>query len=83
MGKAESPSAAELTSGARHSSTGGKATVPKNDGTRPLENVQIRIGGPRETDLERLDKGDLVRMRRSLAVYISDRDMGAALYQKH
>ena len=78
VGKAESPSAKELTSGARHSAnqnSGGKATVPANDGTRPLENVQIRIGGPRETDLEQLDKGDLVRMRRSLAVYISDRDM--------
>ncbi|MEM7030453.1 MAG: NAD(P)-dependent oxidoreductase [Chloroflexota bacterium] len=41
----------------------------------PLENVQIRIGGPRETDLERLELGDLRRMRRALAVYISARDM--------
>lgn len=40
-----------------------------------LENVQIRIGGPRETDLERLEPGNLRRMWRSLAVYISDRDM--------
>ncbi len=42
---------------------------------RPLENVQVRIGGPRETDIDRIDKGDLVRMRRALAVYISQRDM--------
>lgn len=42
---------------------------------QPLENVQIRIGGPREDDLERLEPGNLRRMRRSLAVYISDRDM--------
>ena len=41
----------------------------------PLENVQIRIGGPRETDVARCAKGDLTRMRRALAVYISKRDM--------
>ncbi|MCY4021247.1 MAG: NAD(P)-dependent oxidoreductase [Chloroflexi bacterium] len=44
-------------------------------GGRPLENVQIRIGGPRETDLADINKGDLRRMRRALAVYISQRDM--------
>jgi len=42
---------------------------------RPLENVQIRIGGPRETDLAQVAPGDLVRMRRALAVYISARDL--------
>ncbi len=42
---------------------------------RPLENVQIRIGGPRETDLENVEVGDLRRMRRCLAVYISQRDL--------
>lgn len=42
---------------------------------RPLENVQIRIGGPRETDLAETPLGDLRRMRRALAVYISQRDM--------
>lgn len=42
---------------------------------RPLENVQIRIGGPRETDVARCKLGDLRCMRRALAVYISDRDM--------
>ena len=45
-------------------------------GGRPLENVQIRIGGPRETDVENVPPGDLRRMRRALAVYISERDMG-------
>lgn len=44
-------------------------------GGRPLENVQIRIGGPRETDLADINMGDLRRMRRALAVYISQRDM--------
>jgi UDP-glucose 4-epimerase len=42
---------------------------------RPLENVQIRIGGPRETDIENVTLGDLRQMRRALAVYISQRDM--------
>jgi hypothetical protein len=42
---------------------------------RPLENVQIRIGGPRETDLAACKIGDLVCMRRALAVYISQDDM--------
>lgn len=44
-------------------------------GGRPLENVQIRIGGPRETDVAEAPLGDLRRMRRALAVYISQRDM--------
>jgi len=42
---------------------------------RSLENVQIRIGGPREDDLENCRLGDLRAMRRALAVYISDRDL--------
>ena len=37
--------------------------------------MQIRIGGPRETDLAETPPGDLRRMRRALAVYISQRDM--------
>ncbi len=44
-------------------------------GGRPLENVQIRIGGPRETDITQAQLGDLRRMRRALAVYVSQRDM--------
>ncbi len=44
------------------------------NGTR-LENVQIRIGGPREDDLARLEPGDLRAMRRALAVYVSERDL--------
>lgn len=44
------------------------------NGTR-LENIQIRIGGPRENDLENIESGDLRSMRRALAVYISDRDL--------
>ncbi len=42
---------------------------------RPLDNVQIRIGGPRETDLANATPGDLRRVRRGLAVYMSQRDM--------
>ncbi len=41
----------------------------------PLENVQIRIGGPREDDLARIPPGEMRRVRRALAVYISDRDL--------
>jgi len=48
--------------------------VGKQNG-RPLENVQIRIGGPRETDVANCKLGDLRCMRRALAVYISQRDM--------
>ncbi len=53
------------------SPTSGEAPEPG----RQLENVQIRIGGPRETDVEACALGDLRCMRRALAVYISDRDM--------
>ncbi len=48
--------------------------VGKQNG-RPLPNVQIRIGGPRETDVERCELGDLRCMRRALGAYISERDM--------
>ncbi len=43
--------------------------------SRQLEVVQIRIGGPRETDVANCKLGDLRCMRRALAVYISDRDL--------
>jgi hypothetical protein len=42
---------------------------------RQLEVVQIRIGGPRETDVANCKLGDLRCMHRALAVYISDRDL--------
>jgi len=48
---------------------------------RPLENVQIRIGGPRETDAANCPLGDLCCLRRALAVYISQRDL-AQLFTK-
>ena len=48
---------------------------------RPLENIQIRIGGPRETDAARCALGDLTCLRRALAVYISQRDL-VQLYVK-
>jgi NAD+ dependent glucose-6-phosphate dehydrogenase len=40
-----------------------------------LEVVQIRIGGPRETDVAACPQGDLRCLRRALAAYISDRDL--------
>lgn len=42
---------------------------------RQLENVQLRIGGPRETDLSTIEPGDLVRVRRALGAYLSARDL--------
>lgn len=53
----------------------GGATVVERGRGYQLENVQIRIGGPRETDLENCPKGDLRCVRRALAAYISGRDM--------
>lgn len=44
-------------------------------GEAPVENVQIRIGGPREDDLERAEPGNLRQVRRGLAVYLSRRDL--------
>lgn len=41
----------------------------------PLENIQLRIGAPRETDLSNCTPGDLTRVRRALAAYISQRDL--------
>ncbi len=56
---------------ARTSYTSGK----QMQSGKQLENVQLRIGGPRETDVANCKLGDLRCMRRALAVYISDRDM--------
>lgn len=42
---------------------------------RPLENIQVRIGGPRETDIDRCSPGDLTCVRRALGAYISQRDL--------
>lgn len=44
-------------------------------GEPPLENVHIRIGAPRETDLQQCEKGDLWCVRRALATYLSARDL--------
>lgn len=44
-------------------------------GEAPLENVQIRIGGPRDDDLERAEPGNMRQVRRGLAVYLSRRDL--------
>ncbi len=49
------------------------ATGSERDGRR-LENVQIRIGGPRETDIDQCDASDLKKLRRALGAYLSVRD---------
>ena len=49
------------------------ATGTMTDGIR-LENIQLRIGGPRETDIEGLGASDLKRVHRALGAYLSLRD---------
>ena len=39
-----------------------------------LENVQLRIGGPRETDIESCGPNDLKKLHRALGAYLSVRD---------
>jgi len=46
----------------------------KMNGQQKLPNVQIRIGGPRETDIDACQIGDLVKMHRALGAYLSLRD---------
>jgi nucleoside-diphosphate-sugar epimerase len=46
----------------------------KMNGQKKLQNVQIRIGGPRETDIDACQPGDLVKMHRALGAYLSLRD---------
>jgi hypothetical protein len=49
------------------------ATGGETNGKK-LQNVQIRVGGPRETDLDRCSPDDLKRMYRALGAYLSVRD---------
>jgi UDP-glucose 4-epimerase len=44
------------------------------EGSSPLSNVQLRIGGPRETDVANCPPGDLKRLHRALGAYLSIRD---------
>ena len=39
-----------------------------------LENVQLRVGGPRETDIDGCTAADLQKMHRALGAYLSVRD---------
>ncbi len=39
-----------------------------------LQNVQLRIGGPRETDIDRCGPDDLAQLHRALGAYLSVRD---------
>jgi hypothetical protein len=59
---------------ARIGPTGGASIEDRGRG-RQLENVQIRIGGPRETDVNNCPPGDLTCVRRALGAYISARDL--------
>jgi hypothetical protein len=43
-------------------------------GGKRLQNVQVRIGGPRETDIDHCDARDLKRLHRALGAYLSRRD---------
>lgn len=44
-------------------------------GGRKLENVQVRIGGPRDNaDLDNCEPGDIQKMHRGLGAYLSRRD---------
>jgi hypothetical protein len=43
-------------------------------GGRRLQNVQLRIGGPRETDVDDCDARDLKKLHRALGAYFSRRD---------
>ncbi len=43
-------------------------------GGRRLENVHLRIGGPRETDIDSCGHDDLKKMHRALGAYLSLRD---------
>ena len=45
-----------------------------NDNRSSLQNVQIRIGAPRETDIDRCVPEELKRMHRALGAYLSVRD---------
>lgn len=57
--------------GLQHNFT--SSTAPASG--QQLENVQIRIGGPRETDVSSCPLGDLRYMRRALGGYLSEHDM--------
>ena len=46
----------------------------KVGGGRKLEVVQLRIGGPRETDIDRASSDDLKKLHRGLGAYLSVRD---------
>ena len=51
------------------------ARVVNGKGDTALENVQIRIGGPRETDVAASVDGGFEKLRRALGAYMSERDM--------
>ena len=48
-------------------------------GDRKLEVVQLRIGGPRESDIDEIKPGDIKTLHRAMGAYLSQRDQ-AQLY---
>jgi nucleoside-diphosphate-sugar epimerase len=48
-------------------------------GGRKLEVVQLRIGGPRESDIDEIKPGDIKKLHRAMGAYLSVRDQ-AQLY---
>jgi len=48
-------------------------------GGRKLEVVQLRIGGPRESDIDEIQPGDIKKLHRAMGAYLSQRDQ-AQLY---
>jgi len=54
---------------------GRQPAAGSNTTITPLENIQLRIGGPRENDLDECTPGDMRTVRRALAAYLSERDL--------
>lgn len=65
----------EKVPGIQSALSGGGASIYDRATGRQLENIQIRIGGPRETDVQNCKPGDLRAVRRALAAYLSARDL--------
>ena len=74
VGKVQGGAGQDVQADVRAKVQGGNM-IGNRSGVSPLENVQIRIGGPRETDVDNCPPGDLTCVRRALGAYISARDL--------
>jgi hypothetical protein len=75
VGKVQGGGGQDVQADVRAKVKGGNMVGDRSSSISPLENVQIRIGGPRETDVKSCALGDLTCMRRALGAYISARDL--------